>query len=113
MYTIYKMVRREPRLVTFTQVSDQLFFFVNKVAEDGQPLTTRLVASITLEGGETREDVLVSLWASVGEKTPIDRIVELIKQQREAKVLLEDLLKSPEIGEELKEKIKQFLVKIK
>jgi hypothetical protein len=55
--------------------------FMGQVAAEQKPLLTRLVGR-TKEGEETP---IVSLWAAYGERNPIDRIDELVKENARLK----------------------------
>ena len=96
---IFLKVRKQPAL--FKLVSD-IFSFIEKVANEGKPMMCK-IANIDTSTGE--KDVLVSLWAGIGDVNPIDRLGVLKTQNVALQDLLKRVMEDGNIDESLKNNI--------
>ena len=102
-FKIWNSVKKHPTM--FSVVND-IYEFVNKVHKEQRPLVTKIVLLNMADG--TLIDDFVSLWAGIGDCSPIERAKQLKAQNIELKRLLE-LAKNGTLTNEDKELIELTL----
>ena len=66
--------------------------FLKEVGESNSPRITKLASIYWDETGKKEDIVLLSLWCGIGTDSPIDRVEQLAKENRELKLEVSRLL---------------------
>jgi hypothetical protein len=80
---VWNTIRKYPAIF---KVVEDIFKFVERVHKEKRPMVTKIVLLNMTDG--TKLDDFVSLWAGIGEASPIERCSHLKAQNEELKRLL-------------------------
>jgi len=88
------------------KIVEDIFKFVENTHKEGKPMVTKIVL-LNMGTGEKHGD-FVSLWAGIGEASPIERCLHLKAQNNELKRLL-NIAKQGSLTDEDKQSIQMTL----